>query len=49
MLIWKYAMQFIVSNKIDVMFGCASSAGTDVEKYRDVLTRLFKNNLASNR
>ena len=46
MLIWKYAMQFIVTNKIDVMFGCASFPGTDINKHRDVLTYLHKNNLA---
>ncbi len=46
MLIWKYAMQFIVTNKIDVMFGCASFPGTDIDKHRDVLTYLYKNNLA---
>jgi len=46
MLIWKYAMQFIVTNKIDVMFGCASFPGTDIDRHRDVLTYLYNNNLA---
>jgi len=48
MLIWKYAMQFIVTNKIDVMFGCASFPGTDIDRHRDVLTYLYQNNLAPN-
>lgn len=46
MLIWKYAMQFIVTNKIEVMFGCASFPGTDINEHRDVLTYLYNNNLA---
>lgn len=46
MLIWKYAMQFIVTNKVDVMFGCASFPGTNIDEHRDVLTYLSNNNLA---
>ena len=47
MLIWKYAMAFIATNKIGVMFGCASFPGTDIEAHREVLTYLHDNNLAS--
>jgi L-ornithine Nalpha-acyltransferase len=46
MLIWKFAMQFIVTNRIEVMFGCASFPGTDINQHRDVLSYLYKNNLA---
>jgi putative hemolysin len=46
LLIWKLAMQFIVSNKIDVMLGCASFPGTDIEVHREVFTYLYKNTLA---
>ena len=45
-LIWKFAMQFIVTNKIDVMFGCASFPGTEIDNHKKVLTYLFNNNLA---
>ena len=45
-LIWKFAMQFIVTNKIDVMFGCASFPGTEIDNHREVLTYLYNNNLA---
>ena len=46
MLIWKFAMQFIVDNRIDVMMGCASFPGTDVMRHKDVLGFLYKHNLA---
>lgn len=46
MLIWKYAMQFIVDNRIEVMIGCASFPGMDVEQHRHVLGYLYRNNLA---
>lgn len=46
MLIWKFAMQFIVTHRIDVMFGCASFPGTDIAQHRDVLSYLYTNNLA---
>lgn len=46
LLIWKFAMQFIVTNRVDVMFGCASFPGTDIEEHREVLTFLYENNLA---
>ncbi len=46
MLIWKYAMQFIMANDIEVMFGCASFPGTDIDSHRDVLSYLYNHNLA---
>ncbi|MAW27668.1 MAG: hypothetical protein CMP98_02560 [Gammaproteobacteria bacterium] len=46
MLIWKYAMQFIVDNRIEVMVGCASFPGTDVDDHIDVLSYLYHNNVA---
>jgi len=45
-LIWKYAMNFIADNPIDVMIGCASFAGTDVADHVDVLTWLYHRNRA---
>jgi len=47
MLIWKFAMQFIVEHNYDVMFGCASFNGTDVEEHKDILSYLYQHNLAS--
>lgn len=46
MLIWKYAMQFIVDNRIDVMMGCASFSGMNVSDHIDVLSYLYHHNLA---
>lgn len=46
MLIWKYAMNFIADNPIDVMIGCASFAGTEVNEHVDVLTWLYHRNRA---
>jgi L-ornithine Nalpha-acyltransferase len=46
LLIWKFAMQFIVTNRIDVMLGCASFPGTDIQSHREVFTYLYNNNLA---
>ncbi len=46
LLIWKFAMQFIATRKVDVMFGCASFPGTNIEEHRDVLGYLHRNNLA---
>lgn len=46
MLIWKYAMNFIVANPIDVMLGCASFPGTQVEDHIDILSWLYQNNRA---
>jgi hypothetical protein len=44
MLIWKYAMNFIVANPIDIMRGCASFAGTDIRAPVDVLSSLYHHN-----
>ncbi|MCB1693176.1 MAG: GNAT family N-acetyltransferase [Pseudomonadales bacterium] len=49
MLIWKYAMQFIVDNRIEVMLGCASFPGTDVSRHAGVLAYLYRHNLAPER
>jgi len=46
MLIWKFAMQFIVGNRIDVMLGCASFPGMDIEVHREVLSFLYTHNRA---
>lgn len=46
LLIWRYAMQFIVDNGIELMFGCASFPGTDPELHRDLLGYLYTHNLA---
>jgi putative hemolysin len=46
MLIWKFAMTFIVAQGVDVMLGCASFAGTDITVHRPVMSYLYQNNLA---
>lgn len=46
MLIWKFTMQFIAENKYDVLFGCASFAGTDYLKHKEILSYLYHKNLA---
>ncbi|MCF7980981.1 MAG: GNAT family N-acetyltransferase [Pseudomonadales bacterium] len=46
MLIWKYAMKFIIDNHYQLMLGCASFHGTDISKHREILTYLYQNNLA---
>lgn len=46
MLIWKYAMSFLQDNQIDVMFGCASFAGMDVEAHKPILNYLYQHHLA---
>jgi putative hemolysin len=46
MLIWKFAMTFIVTQGVDVMLGCASFPGTDITVHRPVMSYLYKNNLA---
>jgi len=46
MLIWKYAMSFLQDNNIDVMFGCASFAGSDVEQHLPILNYLYEHHLA---
>ena len=46
LLIWRYAMGFIVDQRIDAMFGCVSFPGTNVEDHRKILSYLYNNNLA---
>ncbi len=46
MLIWKYTMQFIVAQRYELMLGCASFPGADIERHRCILTYLYRNNLA---
>ena len=46
LLIWKYTMQFIVDNRIELMFGCASFPGTNLDEHRDILGYLYQHNLA---
>lgn len=46
MLIWKYAMSFLQDNQIDVMFGCASFSGADVETHLPILNYLYEHHLA---
>lgn len=46
MLIWKFTMQFIQQNEYDVLFGCASFAGTDYHQHTDILSYLYQNHLA---
>ena len=45
-LIWKFAAQYLVDQKVDVMFGCASFPGADIEQHRDSLIALHKHSLA---
>jgi putative hemolysin len=46
MLMWKFTMQFIAENKYDVLFGCASFAGTDYLKHTEILSYLYHKHLA---
>lgn len=46
MLIWKFTMQFIIAHRFDVMIGCASFHGTDVNRHRAILSYLNRHNLA---
>lgn len=46
MLIWKYAMRFIHDNYIDVMIGCASFSGTNIDTHLPILSHLYQNHLA---
>ncbi len=46
MLIWKFAMKFIIDNKYQLMLGCASFPGTDIAQHREILTYLYQQNLA---
>jgi putative hemolysin len=46
MLIWKYAMTFLQDNHIDVMFGCASFSGANVDQHLPILNYLYEHHLA---
>lgn len=46
MLIWKFTMQFIEQNDYDVLFGCASFAGTDYHEHTEILSYLYHKHLA---
>ncbi len=46
MLIWKFAMKFIIDNKYQLMLGCASFPGTDIDPHKEILTYLYQQNLA---
>jgi putative hemolysin len=46
MLIWKFTMQFIAQNKYEVLFGCASFAGTDYLRHVEILSYLYHKHLA---
>ena len=46
LLIWKFTMQFIEQNGYDVLFGCASFAGTDYHKHTEILSYLYHKHLA---
>jgi putative hemolysin len=46
LLIWKYAMKFIVDNHYQLMLGCASFPGLDVNQHKNNLMYLYQNNLA---
>ncbi len=46
LLIWKFAMKFIIDNKYQLMLGCASFSGLDINRHKDILIYLYRNNLA---
>ncbi|NNC99253.1 MAG: GNAT family N-acetyltransferase [Gammaproteobacteria bacterium] len=46
MLLWKFTMQFIAENNYDVLFGCASFAGTDYLQHTEILSYLYHEHLA---
>ena len=46
LLIWKYAMKFIIDNHFQLMLGCASFPGLDVNQHKNNLMYLYRNNLA---
>jgi putative hemolysin len=46
MLIWKYAMSFLQDNDIDVMFGCASFTGVNIDTHLPILNYLYDHHLA---
>jgi len=45
-LLWHGAWSYVLRHRIDVMFGCASLAGTDLEALAPALSYLYHNHLA---
>jgi len=45
-LIWKFAMTFIITQGVDVMLGFASFPGTEITVHRPVMSYLYPHNLA---
>jgi len=46
MLIWKFAMKFIIDNNYQLMIGCASFHDMDISKHTAILTYLHQHNPA---
>lgn len=46
MLIWKFTLQYILAEKFELMLGCASFQGSNVEQHKPILSYLYQNNLA---
>ncbi|MEM8500709.1 MAG: GNAT family N-acyltransferase [Pseudomonadota bacterium] len=45
-LIWKFTLQFIITERFELMLGCASFPGTDTTTHQSILSYLYANNLA---
>ena len=46
MLIWKFAMKFIIDNRYELMIGCASFHDMDISQHTDILSYLHRHNPA---
>ncbi len=46
MLIWKFTLQYILAEKFELMLGCASFQGANVDQHKPILSYLYQNNLA---
>ena len=46
LMIWRFTLQLIVDNGFDLMIGCASFKGTDLQEHEAILSYLYDNNLA---
>lgn len=46
MLIWKFAMKFIIDNDYQLMIGCASFHDMDISKHTSILSYLYQHNAA---
>ena len=42
-ILWKLGMDYIANNEIDLMLGCASMPGNDVEKHANLLSYVYHN------